>query len=129
MRALVLAGAGILGLVGLTLPAPATACDVVCVMSDNYEAMLRTYMHVLVGRVEPVAGEPYPTTFVAKPVRLWKGGKKEITLASNVCSVTPRANRPHRNGRAVACRRRRSGPSRPPGCSCEPGDVEGGRDG
>ena len=90
-----LVGVGIATLTGLALPAPAAACDMVCVAPKNYEAMLKRYKHVLVGRVEHVASERYPTTFVVKTVRVWKGGKKKITLVntSGTCGFTPRANR------------------------------------
>lgn len=82
---------------GLGLPVPAAACDMVCVAPDNYEAMLGRHKHVLVGRVEHVnvSGERYPTTFVVKAIRVWKGRKKQITLVnvSGQCGKTPRANR------------------------------------
>jgi hypothetical protein len=93
-KALVLAGAGILGLASLTLPAPAAACDMVCVAPDNYETMLKKYKHVLVGRVEHAAQEPNPT-FVVKAVRVWKGGKKQITLVneSGMCGKMPLVGR------------------------------------
>ena len=57
--------------------------------------MLRSYKHVLVGRVAHVAGEGGSTTFVVKAIRIWKGGKKQITLVnrSGTCGMTPRANR------------------------------------
>ena len=79
-----------------TMRSPVRACDMVCVAPDNYEAMLRSYKHVLVGRVEHVAvpGQLYPN-FVVKTVRAWKGGKKQLTLVNvaGQCGKTPRANR------------------------------------
>jgi hypothetical protein len=62
VRPVALVGAAILALAGLVLPAAIAACAMVCVAPDDYEAMLRGYRHVLVGRVEhvPVSSQPIP---------------------------------------------------------------------
>lgn len=95
MRSLALMRTAIFTLVALAVPIPSFACDQVCGAPENFEAMLRTYKHVLVGRVAKVAGERDSTTFVVKAIRTWKGGKKQITLVNRagMCGMTPRANR------------------------------------
>src|SRR5258706_7944664 len=71
------------------------ACDMVCVANENYEAMLRHYPHVLVGRVDSRSETSSGPEFRLSSIRVWKGGKKSIVLrnTSGMCGMYPAIGR------------------------------------
>ncbi len=67
----------------------------VCVADENYEAMLRHYAHVLVGRVDSRSETASGPEFRLSSIRVWKGDKKSIVLrnTNGTCGKYPALGR------------------------------------